>query len=247
MNNPLADALARKGRKGDDTVAHMDTGEIVVPPEVIAAMPELGQMLPEAFRMAGADIEQFRVGGGDDSVNPATGMQEFAWNEESQTEDGTSRDGYSSDESGYGNDGGDQGGYYQQEPNRGPVPGWSPTQNSPRNIVGNEPTEIGRGWVSALGVSPARYRNPMSGETHYGAGFNPGGAAGSIIGNIFGGPAGGMALGALGRQFTDTRFGFPGMDSFGYGSNAKPSQPRQNEGSDNSILAELLMQPRRAA
>ena len=81
-NLMLAEMLASKGRKGDDDVAHLTTGELIVPPQVLAAMPELESLLMQAFTKAGADIEQYRVGGGDDSVNPETGMKEFGWNDD---------------------------------------------------------------------------------------------------------------------------------------------------------------------
>ena len=244
----LAEMLASKGRKGDDDVAHLTTGELIVPPQVLAAMPELESLLMQAFTKAGADIEQYRVGGGDDSVNPETGMKEFGWNDdEGDTGSGWGGpDGNMATNDFGGNDGGHEtNNYYQQEPNRGPVPGWSPTpgQNSPRSIVGNAPSEIGGGNVGAFGFSPAQYSNPMSGDTHYGVGFNPRRAIGSIAGSLLGGPLGGLAGGFVGGKMADTRFGFPGMDSYSYGIGQQMQQqgPRNQGGDDNLILARRLM------
>jgi hypothetical protein len=78
----LGDKLAQKGRKGDTKIGHLTTGEVIIPAEVMASVPGLAEMVSRAFKAAGADIGQYTVGGGDDSVNPATAMPEYGWSDE---------------------------------------------------------------------------------------------------------------------------------------------------------------------
>jgi hypothetical protein len=224
----LGDKLAQKGRKGDTKIGHLTTGEVIIPAEVMASVPGLAEMVSRAFKAAGADIGQYTVGGGDDSVNPATAMPEYAWNEESQADIGTDS-GYSMDDSGFsgGNNNDGDRDYYNQPVDRSPVPGWSPTpgQNSPRSIIGNEPSEIGGGYASVFGVSPAQYRNPMTGQTNLGLGFNPASFLGGVGGFLLGGPLGGMAGSMLGKNMAKTRFSFPDTSDTG---------PREPNNSDNN-------------
>ena len=70
------DDLAQQGRNGDDTVAHMQTGEINIPVNVQS--PQLMQLLHAVFAQQGLDIGQFVVGSQKGSTNPNTGLQEFA-------------------------------------------------------------------------------------------------------------------------------------------------------------------------
>ena len=68
--------LAAMGRGGDDEVAHVTTGEIVIPRN-LADSPTLRDELTRAFERAGIPIGRYTVGGKDDSRNPATGMREY--------------------------------------------------------------------------------------------------------------------------------------------------------------------------
>ena len=68
--------LAAMGRGGDDEVAHVTTGELVVP-ERVQQQPDIRAKLIEAFERAGIPIGRYTVGGKDDSRNPATGMREY--------------------------------------------------------------------------------------------------------------------------------------------------------------------------
>ena len=71
-----AQRLARQGRGGDTTIAHLTPGELVVPPTVLAQMGTAEQ-LRRGFAAAGLDMGRYTVGGSDDSRNPATGMREY--------------------------------------------------------------------------------------------------------------------------------------------------------------------------
>ncbi|MEC9266723.1 MAG: hypothetical protein VX464_11740 [Pseudomonadota bacterium] len=67
--------LKRMGRGGDDTLAHLDTREVVVPKDVQS--PGLMRALAAAFERAELPMERYVVGHVDNSINPATGLQEF--------------------------------------------------------------------------------------------------------------------------------------------------------------------------
>lgn len=75
MNGPALRGLMEAGRGGDDTVGHLDTGEIVVPTMVLGRSPKVRGALERAFESAGLSLVDFTVGSGD--INPATGLQEF--------------------------------------------------------------------------------------------------------------------------------------------------------------------------
>lgn len=67
--------LASKGRGGDNTLAHLTQGEIVIP--LAAQTPELIQTLEQAFLESGLPLDRYIVGDDDNSVNPETGMPEY--------------------------------------------------------------------------------------------------------------------------------------------------------------------------
>ena len=75
LDKPALRGLMDAGRGGDDTIGHLDTGEIVVPTMVLGRAPQVKSALMEAFSMAGLDMADFTVGSGD--INPKTGLQEF--------------------------------------------------------------------------------------------------------------------------------------------------------------------------
>lgn len=236
MPNPqqLAAAL---GRNGDTETGHLTPQEIVVPVPVQQANPELIAMLLKAIQEEGGDPGQYVVGGTDDSVNPATGMPEYAWNEESQVDDGTSGGGYSTDQGGYGGDqGAGQG--FAGSPEVGPnhAQQVNAAFNGEPNTYGGGPEEIGNGFLSFMGVSPARYNNPMRSETtEYGFGFNPGRAIGGLAGGLLGGPLGGIAGSWAGGKMAKTRFG-----GFGYGDDPEYDERPEHEGENNVMLARIL-------
>ena len=73
-----ARAMSRHGRRGDDQVGHLSTGEVVVPAQVLR-QKGVKEGLRRGFAAAGADMGRFTVGGMDDVVNPKTGMREYAF------------------------------------------------------------------------------------------------------------------------------------------------------------------------
>lgn len=74
----VADRMASYGRFGDDTVAHVETGELVVPKALIENNPKLRDSIFDHLRELGVeDPERYVVGSGANSINPETGMPEF--------------------------------------------------------------------------------------------------------------------------------------------------------------------------
>ena len=75
---PIANRMASYGRYGDDTVAHVETGELVVPKALIDQNPKLRDSIFSHLRELGVeDPERYVVGSGANSINPETGMPEF--------------------------------------------------------------------------------------------------------------------------------------------------------------------------
>ena len=73
-------SMARAGRNGDTTMAHMTPGEMVIPREVAALRPDLVAHVEEGIRSMGGDPLKYVVGRG--RKNPKTGAEEFASQEE---------------------------------------------------------------------------------------------------------------------------------------------------------------------
>ena len=70
--------MANFGRHGDDTVAHVETGELIVPRALIDNNPELKESIFEHLRELGVeDPERYVVGKSKNSLNPTTGLPEF--------------------------------------------------------------------------------------------------------------------------------------------------------------------------
>ena len=75
---PVAHRMASYGRYGDDTVAHVETGELIVPKALIDDNPKLRDSIFSHLRELGVeDPERYVVGSGANSINPETGMPEF--------------------------------------------------------------------------------------------------------------------------------------------------------------------------
>ena len=66
--------IARLGRNEDDTLAHVATGEMIVPPQSIT--PQTRSMIESDMMNMGMNPNQYVVGG-QNSINPNTGMPEF--------------------------------------------------------------------------------------------------------------------------------------------------------------------------
>jgi len=67
---------ASKGRDGDQFMAHIAPGEIIVPPVI---SDELKEALYAEMRAAGIDPAQYEANGGEYSINPETGLPEFGF------------------------------------------------------------------------------------------------------------------------------------------------------------------------
>ena len=78
--NDVAGKMAGYGRFGDDSIAHIETGEIVVPKALIENNPQLKEQIFAELREAGIeDPEQYVVGSKANSINPETGLMEFGF------------------------------------------------------------------------------------------------------------------------------------------------------------------------
>lgn len=70
--------LALQGRGGDTEVAHLTPGEVVIPRQLQTA--EVMSALQAAAMDAGIDVNRYTVGARENSLNPETGLKEFARN-----------------------------------------------------------------------------------------------------------------------------------------------------------------------
>ena len=76
----VAGRMAGYGRFGDDSVAHVQTGELIVPKQLIDNNPRLRDQIFSELREAGIeDPEQYVVGSSVNRVNPDTGLMEFGF------------------------------------------------------------------------------------------------------------------------------------------------------------------------
>ena len=74
----VATRMASYGRYGDDTVAHVETGELVIPKALIDENPKLRDSIFQHLEELGVeDPERYVVGSGANSINPDTGLPEF--------------------------------------------------------------------------------------------------------------------------------------------------------------------------
>ena len=71
------DALKGFGRFEDDTIAHVATGETIIPMEVFEKNPALRDQVFKSMADLGIDPTQYIVGSNLNSINPVTGQPEF--------------------------------------------------------------------------------------------------------------------------------------------------------------------------
>lgn len=69
---------SKQGRKGDEIVAHLTPGEIVIP-RPFAEDDDFRATVAEFFRGNDIDLEEFIVGSGKNKINPETGYMEFGF------------------------------------------------------------------------------------------------------------------------------------------------------------------------
>ena len=74
---PTAEQLAAFGREEDDRIAHVATGETVIPMAVFEEDPALKEALFARMRNMGIEPERYVVGNELNSINPVTGQPEF--------------------------------------------------------------------------------------------------------------------------------------------------------------------------
>lgn len=76
----VAARMASYGRGGDDTIAHVATGEIIIPLPLIDGNPKMRESIFRHLEDLGVeDPEQYVVGSSANSINPDTGLAEFGW------------------------------------------------------------------------------------------------------------------------------------------------------------------------
>ena len=75
----VAEYLASQGRNGDNAVAHVTSGETIIPKELVDKYPSLKKEINASFQAEEVDPAQYMVGSGVMSINPETGMPEFGW------------------------------------------------------------------------------------------------------------------------------------------------------------------------
>ena len=74
----VASRMASYGRFGDDTVPHLQKGEVIVPRALIEQNPKLKESIFNHLKELGIeDPERYVVGSSANSINPDTGMPEF--------------------------------------------------------------------------------------------------------------------------------------------------------------------------
>ncbi len=71
-------ALASQGRHGDQMIAHVAPGEVILPKKLISD-PELKKQLEELYEKFGVSLDQYTVGNEANSINPNTGIMEFGF------------------------------------------------------------------------------------------------------------------------------------------------------------------------
>ena len=74
---PTAEQLAAFGREEDDRIAHVATGETVIPMAVFEEDPALKEAVFNRMMEMGIDPERYVVGNELNSINPVTGQPEF--------------------------------------------------------------------------------------------------------------------------------------------------------------------------
>ena len=70
-------ALRELGRFEDDTIAHVATGETIIPMEVFDKNPELRDQVFSSMAKLGINPAEYIVGSNLNSINPVTGQPEF--------------------------------------------------------------------------------------------------------------------------------------------------------------------------
>ena len=74
----LTKKMAAMGREGDDNIAHVETGELIIPAAFFEGDEDFKEAVFAKFREMGVENpERYVVGSGENSINPDTGAYEF--------------------------------------------------------------------------------------------------------------------------------------------------------------------------
>lgn len=173
---------ASYGRGGDNRMAHVGTGEVVVPAEVIDNVPSVLPSLIKAFQKVGLPWRRYIVGGDENSKNPQTGAPEF-YAEAGQGQDVRDRDAQQRDF-----DRSQRDTMGSQRDGRTMAPGGR--SMGPTGFE-TSPEMGGRGTLETYGADMSRELGNLGG-----AGKVVGGIAGALGGLLGGAPYGGYKAGS---------------------------------------------------
>ena len=74
----VAQEMAAAGREGDDVIAHLETGELIIPKALLEQNPEMKNTIFAFLESKGIeDPQRYVVGSDSNSINPETGAPEF--------------------------------------------------------------------------------------------------------------------------------------------------------------------------
>jgi hypothetical protein len=73
----VAEQMAAMGREGDNMIAHLEAGELVIPRKFLDENEEFKQYVYAFFDGQGVDPERYIAGNDANSINPETGQAEF--------------------------------------------------------------------------------------------------------------------------------------------------------------------------
>ena len=74
----LTKKMAAMGREGDNTLAHVETGELIIPAVFLKDDPQMKETLFAFLERQGVENpERYVVGSDENSINPNTGAPEF--------------------------------------------------------------------------------------------------------------------------------------------------------------------------
>ena len=73
----VAEQMAAMGREGDNMLAHLESGELVIPRRFLEENEEFKSYVMAFFDGQGVDPDRYIAGSDENSINPDTGMAEF--------------------------------------------------------------------------------------------------------------------------------------------------------------------------
>ena len=73
----VAEQMAAMGREGDNMLAHLESGELVIPRKFLEENEEFKSYVMAFFDGQGVDPDRYIAGSESNSINPETGIAEF--------------------------------------------------------------------------------------------------------------------------------------------------------------------------